>query len=390
MVTNGVHFKLIRNGRLYAPEDLGVQDLFIAGEKIAGIGRDIELQGLEVEVFDASGLIVVPGFIDLHVHLIGGGGEAGPASRVPEIPLSQLTEAGLTTVVGVLGTDNVTRQLETLLAKVKALRMEGISAFMYTGSYHLPSATITGSVKRDIALIDEIIGVKIAISDHRNSQPTTDELDRLASEARVGGMLGSKAGLVHLHVGEGSQGLRPILNTLEQTDIPIRQFLPTHLSRTPQLLEEGIAFAKMGGNIDLTAPSPSLQWETGITEAIEIIMEKGVGLEQVTLSSDGNGSMPRFDERGHLVGLATGAVGSLSKAMKALVDAELLSLPDALSLISRNPADRLHLLGSKGQIAEGHDADILILDENLALKRVYARGRLMVKGGQAVVKGMFE
>lgn len=45
----------------------------------------------------------------MHVHITGGGGEAGPASRCPEAQLSKLISAGITTVVGVTGTDSVTR-----------------------------------------------------------------------------------------------------------------------------------------------------------------------------------------------------------------------------------------------------------------------------------------
>ena len=45
----------------------------------------------------------------MHSHITGGGGEAGPASRCPEARLSELLDAGITTVVGVIGTDTVTR-----------------------------------------------------------------------------------------------------------------------------------------------------------------------------------------------------------------------------------------------------------------------------------------
>ena len=384
-------FKLIQGGRLYDPQEQGVKDLLIVGDIIAKIAESIEPpKDLEIAVFNVSDMIVVPGFIDLHVHLIGGGGEDGPASRVPEITLSNITEAGITTVVGVLGTDNVSRYPETLLAKIKALRAEGISAFMYTGSYHVPPPTITGSVKRDIALIDEVIGVKIAISDHRASQLTTDELGRIASEARVGGMLGRKAGIVHLHVGSGSQGLTPLIEVIGRTEIPISQFLPTHISRTPSLLRQGIEFVKKGGYIDITAPSNSLRSESDITSIMKEFLESGINLKNVTMSSDGNGSMPEFDERGQLIGLSTGEVASLSKTLRTLVGSDIISLPDALKLITSNPADRLGVPHKKGQIREGEDADIVILDKDLKINQVYARGRLMVERGKAVVKGAFE
>ncbi len=357
------------------------------GERIAQIGKGIEFpKGFDVTIIDVSGRLIVPGFIDLHVHLIGGGGEDGPASRVPEITLSRLTTAGITTVVGVLGTDSITRSPEALLTKVKALRKEGLTAYMYTGAYHLPSPTITGSVARDIALIDEVIGVKIAISDHRGSQPTVNELAKLTSEARIGGMLGSKPGIVHAHVGAGKDGLQPLISVVENTEIPISQFLPTHISRTPALLEQGIEFVKRGGAIDITAPNKADK----VISVVEKLIKSGIDLSKVTFSSDGNGSMPRFDSHGRLIGMGTGSVSTLLAAIRELVRSHTLTLPQALGLITSNPADRLGLSGRKGCIEPGADADLVILDEDLHIDKVFARGRLMVDGGKPVVKGAFE
>jgi len=378
---------VVSGGTVYSPSSLGRKDIFIAGDRIVHIDDHIDLsKNIIVNRINATGKIVVPGFIDLHVHLIGGGGEDGPVSRVPELSLSRLTKAGITAVVGVLGTDGLTRSPEALLSKVKALRAEGLSAYMYTGSYHLPSPTITGSVARDIALIDEIIGVKIAISDHRSSQPTTDELAKLASEARIGGMLAGKPGIVHVHVGGGSRGLDPILAVVKQTEIPISQFLPTHIGRDTTLLRQGIDFVSKGGCIDITAPSKA-------NKAISIIkefQESRIDLTKVTLSSDGNGSKPRFNGRGELTGMATGDVATLGKTLKVLVEGKVLPLPDALALITSNPADRLGISGRKGSIQKGADADLLILDEELRIEQVFAKGRLMVDDGRARVKGKFE
>ena len=378
---------VVSGGTVYSPSSLGRKDILIAGDRVVHIDDHIDLsKNIIVNRINATGKIVVPGFIDLHVHLIGGGGEDGPASRVPGISLSTLTEAGITTVVGVLGTDGITRSPEALLAKVKGLHSEGLSAYMYTGSYHLPSPTITGSVKRDIVLIEEIIGVKIAISDHRSSQPTTDELAKLASEARIGGMLAGKSGIVHVHVGGGSRGLDPILAVIKQTEIPISQFLPTHIGRDTTLLRQGIDFVNTGGCIDITVPNKA-------NKAISIIkefQESRIDLTKVTLSSDGNGSKPRFNGRGELTGMATGDVATLSKTLKVLVEGKVLPLPDALALITSNPADRLGISGRKGSIREGADADLLILNEELRIEQVFAKGRLMVDDGRAVVKGNFE
>ena len=132
---------------------------------------------------------LVPGLIDAHVHITGGGGEGGPASRMPELTLSMMLDAGVTTVIGCLGTDGFTRTVESVLMKVKTLRALGVSAWMYTGAYQVPSPTITGDIMKDIALFEEIIGVgEVAISDHRSSVPSVSELARIAAQARVAGV----------------------------------------------------------------------------------------------------------------------------------------------------------------------------------------------------------
>lgn len=378
---------LIRGGMVYAPEELGLKDILILGEQIALIGeRIVPPPGVKTKIFDASGSIVVPGFIDLHVHLLGGGGEDGWASRVPEVSLSALTTAGITTAVGVLGTDSVTRTPEALLAKTKAIRAQGLSAYMYTGAYHLPSPTITGSVMRDISLIEEVIGVKIAISDHRSSQPTVHELARLASEARIGGMLGKKPGIVHAHVGPGVAGLSPILSVCEQSEIPIGQFLPTHVSRNLSLMQQGIDLIKQGGVIDLTVPSDPAE----IVPLVHMLINSGIDMGKVTLSSDGNGSRPLFTDDGAFMGMGIGSVATIGQSLRKLVESHILPLTAALRLITANPAARLGLSTHKGSIQPGLDADVLVLDQDLQIDKVIARGRLMVAGGTPVVNGVYE
>jgi len=384
-------FTLIKGGSLYGPEKMGVKDILIVGRTIAKISNRIDLPDhFNAQVISASGKIVTPGLIDLHVHLLGGGGEGGPRTRTPEITLSKITRAGVTTVVGCLGTDDVSRRPETLLAKAMQLEEEGISTYIYCGSYQFPLATITGSVRKDIALIPKVIGVgEIAVSDHRSSQPTYEELCKVAAEARVGGMIGGKAGLVHLHMGSGKRMLDPILRIVKETEIPIGQFLPTHLTRTESLLEQSIQFAEMGGNIDFTVKGQELSFPLTTGQALKIALDGGVAIEQITLSSDSNGSMPVFDEKGKLIKLVVGDIQNLYLDWKGLVDGGF-PLEDVLKMVTSNPAKRAGIYQSKGSIEEGKDADLLILSSDLKIESVMAKGQMMIHQGEVLVKGTFE
>ena len=384
-------FTLIKGGSLYGPERMGTKDILIVGGTIARIADRIDLPGdFEVKVIPAFGRMVTPGLIDLHVHILGGGGEGGPGTRTPEITLSKITSAGITTVVGCLGTDDVSRRPETLLAKAMQLEEEGISTYIYCGSYQFPMATITGSVRKDIAIIPKVIGVgEIAVSDHRSSQPTFEDLCRVAAEARVGGMIGGKAGLVHLHMGSGPRMLEPIIRIIKETEIPIGQFLPTHISRTPALLEQSIQFAKMGGNIDFTASVHHLAWAETSGKAIRKALNEGVSIDRITISSDSNGSMPVFDEKGRMVTLAVGDIRNLYSDWKGLM-AEGLPLEEAVKMVTSNPAKRVGIDRQKGSLEIGKDADLLILDKELNIETVIAKGQVMVHEGQVLVKGTFE
>lgn len=383
-------FTLIKGGTVYTPQKLGKKDILLVGNTIAHIADTIELPvAFAGQIISAKDKCVAPGFIDLHVHIAGGGGET-PKTRTPEIQLSSIIKAGVTTVVGCLGTDNVTRTPESLLAKAIQLDEEGISSYIYTGSYQIPLDTISGSARKDIALIPKVIGVgELAISDHRSSQPSYEELCRIAAEARVGGMIGGKAGLVHLHVGDGKAGLDLIMRIVQETEIPADQFLPTHVNRNARLLAQAFELARLGGNIDLTAEAPELKFLQPISEVISQALENGVTLEQLTISSDSNGSMPTFDAGGRLIGMTVGDIRNLYEQWKKLVEAGF-SLEDALTLITSNPAKRTGIFAKKGSLEIGKDADLLIFDENLEIDTVIARGQIMARHGEVLIKGSFE
>lgn len=389
--------KLIKNIDVYSPEKLGIKDVLIVGNKIGAIGENIEIDTkvIEIEKIDGTGKILVPGFIDCHVHILGGGGEGGFATRTPEANLSVLTTSGVTTVVGTLGTDGVARDMQALLAKAHGLEEEGISTYVYNGSYRLPIKTLTGSVMGDIMAIDKIIGIgEIAISDHRSSQPTIEEFSKVVADTRVGGMLSGKAGIINVHLGDGKRGLELINRVVDETEIPITQFLPTHINRNPHLFEEGIEYAKRGGYIDFTASENPKLWEDmygeiKFSKGLKRLLDEGVSEENYTLTSDGQGSLPMFDEKGKYLGIGVGSSKSLLSSIKDAVIAEKLPLEKVIRAVSSNPAEILKLK-NKGRIKEEFDADLCILNENLDIDTVIAKGKIMVKDGEAVRFGTFE
>jgi beta-aspartyl-dipeptidase (metallo-type) len=371
--------KLFKRAKVYAPEPLGIKDVLISGGKIIAIEDDIgSLDEKLVEIIDTKGQLLVPGFVDSLVHITGGGGEGGYATRTPEMELRDAVIGGVTTVIGVLGTDSVTRSLENLLAKAHALEEQGISVYCYTGSYHFPVVSITGSVTKDIMLIEKFIGVgEVAISDHRSSQLSAHELARLTSEARIGGMLAGKKGVVSIHVGDESGELSLLHQVAEQSDIPITQFYPTHINRNRSLLIAGIEFAKRGGFIDFTSSTTDqilAQGEVYSAQALAECLNAGVSINQLTMSSDGNASLPVFDAQGNLVDLQVGRVTSLHQSMVKAVLQYGVSIEDALASITKSPANILGL-GHKGQIEVNRDADInLLMEDTLDVHTVYAKG----------------
>ncbi len=390
---------LIRNASVYQPEYAGVKDILVLDGKIAVVGERLRVDfggSLEVQEIEAEGMVAVPGFIDSHEHILGGGGEGGFHTRTPEASLRDLIGNGITTVVGCIGTDGVGRDMTALLAKAHALENEGISTFVYTGSYQVPVHTLTDSLMKDIMMLDKVIGVgEVAISDHRSSQPTFEEFARIAADARVAGMLSGKAGIVNVHLGDSPRKIDLIERVIHETEIPAAQFLPTHINRNAALFDACLEFAKEGGTIDFTGNEDIDYWETicdevRVCKGIRRLLDMGISSDRFTISSDGQGSMPVFNEKGEYQGIGVGKASCLLKEVRECVQKEGISLEIAVKGITSNPAAILKLQG-KGQIKQGFDADICLLTKDtLELKTVMAKGRLMVKDGKQLAFGTFE
>lgn len=383
--------KLITNANIHAPEALGTGCVLVGGGKIIYIGTKLpEIDPLLLEeTLDLNGAPLIPGLIDAHVHSTGGGGEGGFSTQVPAVPLSQFTRHGVTSVVGLLGTDDETRSVSNLLARTRALREEGLSAWCWTGGYHVPVTTLTGSVRKDIVNIDCIIGLgELAISDHRSSQPTLDELARLASEVHVAGMMTGKAGILHLHLGNGPRGLELVRRLLAETELPARVFHPTHVNRQKALFDEACALSEQGVTIDLTAVAINHDDEWSAEDAWSLYQQRGLPPANITVSSDSGGCLPTFDKNGQLLHMDVGNSATLMHWVRQLKQRGT-PLEQVLPAVTSNVARLLRLHG-KGSIAVGMDADLVCLDDELKIVHVMAGSNWMVRDGQILIKGKFE
>ena len=378
---------LIKNTQLFSPSKMGYKDILVAGSKIVAIDNNLDaFKTNYTSVVDAQGKIVTPGLIDQHIHVIGAGGKDSFASMTPEVQLSDLIACGTTTVCSLLGTDGKARNIRTLYAKVKALDQEGISAYMFSGYYGIDTPTITDSIQGDMLFIDKVLGVKIAISDIRSSYPTALELVRKLRDIMVGGMIGGKKGIMHLHLGNLPSKMDVLFELVQSYHFPIKHISPTHVGRTKELFDQAIAFAKLGGMIDITTGASKF---TDPHKAVMMALDKAVPIENMTFSTDGHAGLTKFDAEGYAIGVKPAPIYTNLEETVALVKQSGLPIEEAFKLITSNPAENLGLQ-HKGQIKVGYDADFCFFDDHLNITDVFARGQQLMKDKKIIVKGTFE
>lgn len=361
---------VIHGAEVYAPEPLGKREILLVDGKFAQISAQVDRAAVKklkipYQEIDATGCIVTPGLIDPHVHLLGSSGEEGFATQTPPIFLEEIIRAGLTSVVGTLGVNTSTSNMFSLYAKARALKEDGISAYVYTGGYDVPPMCLTNSLRNDLLYIDEVIGVgEIAISDKRSIQPEARELARVVADAYVGGILAKKAGIAHFHVGEGKEGLQLLRDLIRDFEITPESLYPTHIERSPKLMREAIALARKGASVDIDTVEGDLhKW-------LSYYLRHGGPPKRLTVSSDCHNRGP--EER--------------LQQLRDCVLRHRFALETILPFYTTNVA-RILKLGGKGELKMGNDADLLILGaKDLDLRYVIAQDQVMMEDGEVVKK----
>jgi beta-aspartyl-dipeptidase (metallo-type) len=363
---------LIENGEIYSPEPMGKGSILLVENQILKVGeinrRAVESLGVEFEIIDARNCLISPGFIDPHLHLLGGSGEKGFSTQTPEISATEIVSAGITTVVGCLGVDTTMKTMPGLLAKAKALKEEGLNAFIWTGGYNVPPTTISKSARDDIMFIEEVIGAgEIAISDERSTEPDFHELAHLAHDAYVGGMLSKKAGVTHFHVGETGKRLHLLRDLIDKDDCKPEWLYPTHITRSEELMLEAIALAARGCFVDIDTVEEDLEkW-------LKFYKDNGGDMKKLTVSSDSSITSP----------------ATFFEQIRACVVGQKFTLEEVLPLVTANTAKALKL-DAKGTIEIGKSADCLVLEkDSFELREVIAGGRRLFKDGKIAFKEAF-
>ena len=363
---------LLENGEVYTPERLGRTSVLLADSKIGKVGevnaRALRELGVEYEVVDVRGCVVAPGFIDPHQHLLGGSGEGGFSLQSPEFFIGEIVRWGITTVVGVLGVDTTMKTMAGLLAKAKALKEDGLNAYIWSGGYNVPPTSIMTSVRDDILFIEEVIGAgEVAISDARGHDPSPADLARLAHDCYIGGHLARKAGLLHLHVGEADTRLDPLCEMLDAFNVEPAWLYPTHVARTARLFDQAVGLAKRGMPIDVDVV------EEDLAKWVRRYREKGGPPECLTVSSDASLTSPRL----------------LYEQLRSCVQEHGMPMEEVLALATRNTA-RVLKLDQKGALEKGRVGDVLIMErDSWEVVHVLSRGMSMVRDGELVKEESF-
>ena len=378
---------LIKNGRVMDPKSGldQVCDVLVEGKKIVKIGQNLE--AADAQVLDASGLVVAPGLVDIHVHFR----EPGQTHK-EDIHTGALAAAagGFTTVVMMANTNPTISTVETLKEVLESASRENIhikSVATITENFdgqHLTdfkallAAGAVGFSDDGIPLTNAGIVRQALVEAHKNN--TFISLHE--EDPNLNGILGFNEHIAkeHFHicgatgVAEYSMIARDVMiaydakahvhiqHLSKAESVKVVEFAqklgaqvtaeaaPQHFSKTEALLLTKGSNAKM---------NPPLRLESDRLAVIE-------GLKSGVISVIATDHAPHHADEKNVEDITkapsgmTGLETSLSLGLTYLVEAGHLSLMELLEKMTVNPASLYDF--NAGFLAEEGPADITIFD----------------------------
>ena len=385
---------------------------------------------------DCRGLAVLPGLVDLSLYVSGDcTAEGGYLDRTPEASLADLLHAGVTTFVGVLGRDTVSRSPKALLAKVRGLnKAGGLTGLVCTGAADgfWPPPSLTGNgASNDLALVNEVVASgTFAVSDPGHpagSDTPPADLARACGDCFAASALSGKPGLVYCRVGSGPTGLDP-LRDLMTLHFPggaesgrALSILPTmppglvHDGDDDALFEDCSAWLSDGGRVCLSAGTSigatvaaclrlhragvrgsthrapgSSSCSEGRPWPANCVCVASDAFAVLSSGTSGNTSSSSDLSPETRPPLRYGRPNALLEVVRRLVLEHNLALDVAVAFASSHPAAALRMEKRKGLLKSGADADLLLVDaQSLELVAVIANGRL-VKAPGWITRGIVD
>lgn len=381
--------KLIKNGRVIDPKSQfdALADILIDGQKIVAIGQDLTRE--DAEIIDATGKIVAPGLIDIHVHFR----EPGQTHK-EDIHTGSLAAArgGFTTVVMMANTNPTVSTVETLtevlssasrenihvksvatitdkfdgqtLTDFEALLKAGAVGFSDDGIPFTDAGQVRKAMQKAVdfdtilALHEEdpqltgVLGINDGAVAHQcgvTGAPTVSEYSMVARDAMLALDTKARVHFQHLSAGESVDVVRFAKAMGARITAEVT---PQHFSITED------AILTHGTNAKL---NPPLRRTSDIEKLI-------IGLQDGTIDVIATDHAPHThaEKEQEITKAPSGMTGletSLSLGLTHLVTPGYLSVMALLEKMTSNPARVLDL--DAGYLAENGPADLVIFDADV-------------------------
>ena len=379
---------LLRGGRVIDPANNldAVQDVLIAERKIERIGRSLEAPA-GAEIVDASGKIVCPGFIDIHVHLrepgyeyketVATGTRAAAAGGFTAVccmantnPVNDngavtdyiLAKAKVEGVVRVYPIGAVTRGLHgEELAELAELADSGCVAFSDDGrcvmnaglyrramEYTLPFGTPLishaedTSLSRGASMNEGVVSTETGLP----GQPAAAEDVMVARDILLAELTGAHVHIAHV----STAGAVRLIRDAKARGLQVTaEVTPHHLVLTEEAVRTWDPNTKM---------APPLRTKRDVEALLEALADGTIDC----IATD-HAPHALSEKEGEFDRAAVGIVGletAVAVLLDRLVRPGLLPLSTLIARLSRDPARLLNLPG--GNLAAGAPADVTILD----------------------------